>query len=103
MPALLEETVFRVLLLPHPMEPVLNIKRWLLSLISWFGFMAYHLHPFTPLFFREPAFLVGAGSIGIICTISYLKSGSAWVPITLHWLIVVVWLLLFGGLEKFQT
>jgi predicted Abi (CAAX) family protease len=102
MPTLLEELSFRVLLLPHPTE-LSTSKRWVSSLLSWLGFMAYHLHPFTPLFFREPAFLVGAGAIGIICTISYLESGSVWISATIHWLIVAVWLLLFGGLEKFNS
>ncbi|XGV98198.1 MAG: CPBP family glutamic-type intramembrane protease [Leptolyngbya sp. BL-A-14] len=40
--------------------------------------------------------------LGIICTLSYLKSGSLWMPVVMHWVIVVSWLLIFGGLEKFQ-
>ncbi|MBD2035549.1 CPBP family intramembrane metalloprotease [Leptolyngbya sp. FACHB-321] len=102
MPALLEELGFRVVLLPHPTEFPTS-KQWIFSLLSWFGFMAYHLHPFTPLFFREPAFLIGAGLIGIVCTISYLENGSIWVPVTIHWLIVAAWLLLFGGLARFHS
>ncbi|PSB33592.1 type II CAAX prenyl endopeptidase Rce1 family protein [Stenomitos frigidus] len=102
MPALLEECGFRALLLPHSTEAILLSKRWLLSSLSWCLFVGYHLHPFVPPFFRTPAFLSGAGLLGIICTISYLKSGSVWTPIAIHWLIVVAWLLCFGGLEKFQ-
>ncbi|XHX81227.1 MAG: type II CAAX prenyl endopeptidase Rce1 family protein [Stenomitos frigidus ULC029] len=44
MPSLLEELGFRVLLLPHPTE-FSTSKRWIFSLFSWLGFMAYHLHP----------------------------------------------------------
>jgi len=102
MPSLLEELGFRVLLLPHPTESILPSKRWVLSILSWLLFVAYHLHPFVPSFFRTTAFLLGAGLLGIIYTVSYLKSGSVWISVIMHWLIVVAWLLLFGGLERFQ-
>ena len=103
MPALLEELGFRVLLLPHPTETIAPSKRWLFSIISWLFFVVYHLHPFTPSFFKMPAFLIGAGLLGIICTVSYLKSGSIWIAIAIHWVIVVGWLLFFGGLERFHA
>lgn len=101
MPSLLEELGFRVLLLPHPTESISPSKRWVLSILSWLLFAAYHLHPFVPSFFRTTAFLLGAGLLGIICRVSYLKSGSVWIPVIMHWLIVVAWLLLCGGLERF--
>ena len=103
MPALLEEFGFRMLLLPHPTETISSSKRWLLSILSWLLFVIYHLHPFAPSFFRTPAFLTGAGLLGIVCTMSYLKSGSIWIPIAIHWFIVVGWLLFLGGLKRFQA
>jgi predicted Abi (CAAX) family protease len=102
MPSLLEELGFRVLLLPHPAESTSPSTRWLFSGFSWLLFVAYHLHPLVPSFFRTLAFLLGAGLLGIICTLSYLKSGSVWIPIFIHWAIVVAWLLLFGGLKRFH-
>lgn len=102
MPALLEELGFRVRLLPHPTESNSPSRRWHLSGLSWLFFVAYHLHPFVPSFFRTLAFLIGAGLLGLICTLSYLKSGSLWMPVVLHWSIVVVWLLVLGGLKRFH-
>jgi predicted Abi (CAAX) family protease len=101
MPALLEELGFRALLIPHPTESVPLRKRQLYAVISWILFVLYHLHPFVPLFFRTPAFITGAASVGVVCTLSYLRSGSIWLPIILHWVIVVSWLLVFGGLRNF--
>jgi predicted Abi (CAAX) family protease len=105
MPGLTEELLFRVLLIPHPTEPVQPAVRWFWSCFGWVAFLLYH--PFNiqfgaPVFFSAPVFLLGTGLLGILCTIAYLRSGSLWLPVVLHWLIVVVWLLLLGGLERFQ-
>jgi predicted Abi (CAAX) family protease len=106
MPGLNEELMFRVLLIPHPTESVNPFVRWFWICFSWIAFLLYH--PFNimfgaPTFFSSPVFLLGAGLLGLICTIAYLGSGSLWIPVVIHWLIVVVWLLLLGGLEQFQT
>lgn len=101
MPGFSEELFFRALLIPHPTETVSPTQRWFTIGLSWVGFILYHLNPATPLFFRDPFFLIGAGLIGLICTLSYLKSGSIWTSVSLHWLIVATWLLCLGGLAKF--
>ncbi len=103
MPGLNEELGFRALLIPHPTEAISLRKRWFSIGFSWVLFLLYHVHPLTPLFFKTPAFLIGAGLVGIVCTVSYLRSGSIWLPIFMHWLIVVVWLLGLGGLARFQA
>lgn len=101
MPGLCEETIFRVLLIPHPSEQVAPQKGWIAIIFSWIVFLAYHpLNPFGKPFFSEPVFLTGAGMLGICCTIMYLSSGSLWFPVIIHWLIVSVWILMFGGLDK---
>lgn len=102
MPGLFEELLFRVLLIPHPTEPLRPCIRRLAIGLSWLLFVPYHLLPWTPAFFREPVFLLGAGLLGLVCTVTYLHSRSIWTPMILHWAIVTPWLLLFGGLEKFQ-
>jgi predicted Abi (CAAX) family protease len=102
MPGLNEELMFRALLIPHPSETVSRQKRWIWIALSLILFILYHLHPFTPVFFKTPVFILGAGLVGVVCTLSYLRSGSIWCAIVLHWLIVVIWLLIFGGLRKFQ-
>ena len=102
MPGLSEEFLFRVLPIPHPTEQMRRSRLLFWVVLSWVCFLLYHLLPWTPLFFREPAFLIGAGLLGIACTVSYLQSGSFWTAVGIHWAIVVGWLLLGGGLERFQ-
>jgi predicted Abi (CAAX) family protease len=41
--------------------------------------------------------LFSALLLGLICTIAYWQSGSWWVPVAMHWLVVFVWLMFFGG------
>lgn len=101
MPGVLEELMFRGLLIPRTTEALTSRQNWFWVVLSWLLFIAYHLHPFTPAFFKGIAFLSGAGLLGIACTLSYLQSQSIWTAVFIHWLIVVVWLLLFGGLAKF--
>jgi uncharacterized protein len=101
-PGLNEELVFRVILIPHPTEPIGPISRQKLIFLSWILFLLAHLHPWSPAFFHQPPFLIGAGLLGILCTLSYLQSRSIWMPLFIHWTIVVNWLLIWGGLEKFS-
>lgn len=108
MPALLEELVMRVLLLPHPTEGVLP-QTWLIwSVISLAIFVVYHpLNALTfypagkPTFF-QPIFLVLSGLLGLACTVIYLQTGSLWLIAIAHWLVVVVWLLWLGGYQKMR-
>ena len=103
MPGLSEELMFRVLLIPHPTEPMRPLvrQRWIFG--SWVLFIFAHLAPWTPGFFHEMPFLLGAGLLGILCTLSYLQSRSMWTAVFIHWAVVVQWLLLWGGLEKFRS
>lgn len=108
MPALLEELVMRVLLLPHPTEGVLP-QTWLIwSVISLVIFVVYHpLNALTfypagnPTFF-QPIFLVLSGLLGLVCTVIYLQTGSLWLIAIAHWLVVVIWLLWLGGYQKMR-
>jgi uncharacterized protein len=102
MPGVNEELLFRALLIPHRTETMPVGKRRFYALMSLVLFVCYHLHPFVPGFFRTPAFLIGAALVGVVCTLSYWRSGSIWPSIVLHWLIVVAWLLVFGGLKHFS-
>ena len=100
MPGFNEELIFRVLLIPHPTEPIGPITRQKTIVLSWILFLLLHLTPWTPAFFHQPPFLMGAGLLGIVCTLSYLQSRCIWMPMLIHWTIVVNWLLIWGGLEK---
>ncbi|MGF1990723.1 MAG: CPBP family glutamic-type intramembrane protease [Nostoc sp. ZfuVER08] len=106
-PAILEELIFRVFLLPHPTE-IISWFNWVLwGIFSLLLFVVYHpLNAKT--FFRKGlstffnlVFLSLAALLGIICTLAYAITGSLWVIVLIHWVVVVVWLIVFGGMEKF--
>ena len=106
MPALVEELVFRIALLPHPLEGA--------TLVSWVGWGIVSLvlfvlyHPFSartyyqagnPTFF-EPIFLLLSGLLGLACILVYAATGSLWAAVGIHWLVVVVWLWGLGGRQR---
>lgn len=106
MPALVEELLFRCLLIPHPQEGV-----WWVTLLLWSGFslllfVLYHpLNARTfykagdPTFF-DPTFLFLAALLGLACTCTYIFTGSIWPGTMIHWLVVAIWLVYLGGRER---
>lgn len=103
MPGVNEEVIFRVLLIPHRTEPMRPLVRRGWIVLSWLLFFGAHfVHPWVPLFFYQPTFVIGAGMMGLICTLSYLQSRSVWPPIVIHWGLVSIWLLFLGGLSQFS-
>ena len=107
-PALIEEAVYRVCLLPHPAEPMSAAARWLWGIAGLAVFVA--VHPLGALrhppgsprraTFTDPRFLVLAALLGAACSAAYLCSGSLWPPVLLHWILVAVWLIALGGSER---
>ncbi len=105
-PALTEELVFRVILLPHPIE-VVNWANWTLwAALSLLLFILYHplnakivYRRYSPTFVNS-IFLTLAGLLGLGCTIAYALTGSLWAIAIIHWIVVVVWLLFLGGMYK---
>jgi predicted Abi (CAAX) family protease len=103
MPAVFEEFLFRLILIPHPVETAIasNIYLWLA--ISLGLFIIYH--PLNALTFYKPGnptfmdwrFLTLTGLLGIVCSIAYLLTGSIWSAVLMHWVVVVAWLKVFGG------
>jgi predicted Abi (CAAX) family protease len=107
-PAVIEELLFRVLLVPHPHENATRQARWLWASLALLLFVASHplkaaLFPPHRAVFAEPAFLILATLLGLACTLAYLRTGSLWPPILLHWLAVAAWLLLLGGYDRVST
>lgn len=108
-PAISEELFFRILLLPHPTENATPVTLWLWGCISLVMFIIYHplnavtFYPDGLQTFFNPVFLCLAALLGVICTLGYFQSGSLWIPVAIHWLIVVVWLLLLGGYKKLNS
>ncbi|GAB4547613.1 MAG: hypothetical protein Tsb0014_42320 [Pleurocapsa sp.] len=107
-PAILEELFFRVIILPLPSENVTVKILLITSTISLILFVIYHpvngitFFPSGKETFFNPVFLCLATLLGLICTVSYLQSGSIWIPVTIHWIVVVIWLLFLGGREKLK-
>lgn len=103
LPAISEEIVFRLLLIPHPIETAISGDIYLWIAISLVLFIIYH--PVNALTFYQQGlpifldwrFLTLTGLLGLVCTIAYLQTGSIWTAIVIHWLVVVAWLKVFGG------
>jgi predicted Abi (CAAX) family protease len=103
LPAIFEEILFRLLLIPHPIETAISTDIYQSSAISLGLFIIYH--PLNALTFYRAGnptfmdwrFLTLAGLLGIVCTIAYLLTGSILAAISIHWIVVVVWLKVFGG------
>lgn len=108
-PGVTEELFFRVLLLPRTTEQVSVSLFWLWGCISLVLFILYHPLNALTFFprgirtFFNPVFLVLAALLGFVCSLAYWQSGSFWIPVTIHWLIVVVWLLFLGGYSKLYS
>ncbi|MFB2882094.1 type II CAAX prenyl endopeptidase Rce1 family protein [Floridanema aerugineum] len=105
-PAISEELFFRVLLLPHPQENVTTATVWFWGSLSLVLFIIYHplnavtFFPAGRKTFFNPIFLLLAAVLGIVCSVVYLQSGSLWLPVIIHWLVVVVWLVFLGGYKQ---
>jgi predicted Abi (CAAX) family protease len=105
-PALIEELLFRGLLLPHPIEGASISQIATATIASTLLFIIYH--PVNALLFYPPGrptfwdwrFLSLTGLLGMICAIGYLYSGSLWLPVIIHWVVVSSWILLAGGKAK---
>jgi predicted Abi (CAAX) family protease len=106
-PALVEEIIFRVSLLPHPTEGVPTL-RWLAWAALSIGlFVLYHfafswLRPKAGGILRDRRFLLLAFWIGLVLTTLYGLTGSMLAVTVVHWLVVVTWLYGYGGLAQLQ-
>lgn len=104
-PSLLEETLYRAILLPQPEEEAslsATLGQAALSIGLFvaghpFAAWAFRLGPEAEKLFYSPAFLALAAMFGIACSVAYLRTGSIWPGVAMHWLLVVAWVLWFGG------
>lgn len=101
-PSLVEELLFRVALIPRNTESVAPTRRGIWAGISLILFVAWHpvnawlLNPWARPIFFDPVFLALATLLGLTCTLAYLRTGSIWSPVMIHWLTVIVWKLCLG-------
>jgi predicted Abi (CAAX) family protease len=102
-PALLEESFFRGILIPNNIKQRGTKAVLFFTLLSttlftlWHPLNALMVNPGAQALFYDPYFLVIVFCLGIVCSLSYILSRSLWVPIIIHWLTVVVWVLFLGG------
>jgi len=102
-PALVEELLFRALLLPRegsvwPRGRLLPVAAAALALyVASHPINAWLFRPQVLGLFTSPAYLALATLLGIACTMTYLISRSIWPPVAIHWLTVVLWIWLLGG------
>jgi predicted Abi (CAAX) family protease len=103
MPAIGEELIFRVLLLPHPLEGVSQASMAAWGALSVGLFVLYHpiaarfWYPRGRVLFRDPRFLSQCTLLGVACVLEYSLTGSLWSAAGLHWIAVLVWLEPLGG------
>ena len=109
MPALGEELLFRVAVMPHPLERagLVDLLGW--GLLSTGLFVLYHplagasWYPAGREVFRDPRFLVPCTLLGIACALAYGSSGSLWPAVLIHWVVVVLWLGVLGGRRHLEA
>jgi predicted Abi (CAAX) family protease len=106
-PALLEELLFRAALLPHPTALRTTLARWGWGSMALIIFVLSHpvkalLLPHRPgaATFLDLRFLAFASLLGLVCTVSYLRTRSLWPAVMIHWIAVVGWLLWLGGAAR---
>lgn len=104
-PAVVEESIFRGLLIPSPTDTSITptVLAWII--LSWLLFILAHpinsliLKPQTRAVFTHPVFLILAGLLAICTSALYWISASLWPAILFHWIVVFVWMTRFGGLS----
>jgi uncharacterized protein len=102
-PCLLEELVYRALLVPHRDEQGTSKSTFIQSAVALVIFIA--AHPLNGRFFRpqaydafgHPVFLLSAGMLGLVCTLTYRKTGSIYPAVIIHWLTVFAWIPFLSG------
>jgi predicted Abi (CAAX) family protease len=105
-PALVEEIIFRVVLLPHPKEGVPGWQ-WLLwaalslvLFILWHWLLAQTIHRSARQVLTDSRFLFLVGGLGIVLTGVYWATGSLWLVVFMHWITVLVWIYALGGKDQ---
>ena len=102
-PSIPEEFFFRGLLIPRNAIDLPWQRSVAYVIFSAFAFTVWHplnaltINPTAQPFFLDAYFLTIVFLLGIACGTSYLLSRSIWVPVLIHWLTVVVWVLFLGG------
>ena len=100
-PCLIEETIFRGLLL-RGVDQASASRKILMVGASTISFVA--MHPLNHWLvglsdtstFTDPIFLLIVTLLGVTCAIQRIQTRSLWIPIATHWATVVAWNLFLG-------
>jgi predicted Abi (CAAX) family protease len=102
-PSLFEETLFRAALLPRPGEQrlglglVVNVAVAVALFVLGHPLVAWLVAPATRALAYNPVFLGLCAVFGVISSLAYLRTGSIWPSVLMHWTVVVGWKIWFGG------
>ncbi len=99
-PSLVEEAVFRGLLIPRDAadrgRAAAGIVFSTVIFVAWHPFNALVFTPSAAVFLN-PWFLVIVTALGVTCGYAYVVSRSIWVPVIIHWATVFAWVIFLGG------
>jgi len=101
-PSFLEEIFFRGLLLPYNLK-YKNLRTIIFYiLLSTILYTSIHLiyawlNPISAIYFTNIYFLSIVFFLGLTCSVAYVYSQSLWLPVIIHWLTVLVWVILLNG------
>ena len=107
-PALLQEYVFRVLLIPYPKTWISGWIWWTWALLALGLFVAFQLgyarllHRSRYPIVAHPMCISLMTILGLACTLTYRLTGSLWTIAIVHWVFVSAWWLLLGGRQQVQ-
>lgn len=102
-PAFLEEAFFRGILIPNKIKEKGGKAVLAATLFSAAAFTLWHplnaltVNPGAQELFLNPHFLFIVFCLGVSCSLSYIFTQSLWMPILIHWLTVLIWVLFLGG------
>ena len=98
-PALAEELIFRGVLLSWFATFSQRWGNWLSATLFmlWHPVQALTFGPPWSAIFLQPSFLFATFILGIILTHIRIVAQSLWPVIAIHWILVLLWKLFFGG------
>lgn len=97
MPALLEELLFRGLIIPREGPKAKWIALSVILFILWHPLQVVTFGPPWAGSFLDPWFLLVIAILGLALARMYATTRSLWPSIVTHWLVVWVWKAVFGG------
>ncbi len=99
-PALGEELLFRAALLPRAEEGRSSVGPVAISttlFVLWHPPQALLFGPHWAVVVLDPWFLACVAALGFASARLYLRAGSIWPSVLIHWAVVVAWKALLGG------